>query len=60
MLPLLAACNNASEDLASEDGESVDEIKEICEGSIQVPDQPLSLIMEFENDGGILSILLQG
>ncbi|MFD1030189.1 alpha/beta hydrolase [Metaplanococcus flavidus] len=60
MLLLLAACSGGSEDAVIEEASSMDEITGIWEGSIQVPNQVLSIVVEFEEDGGTLSIPLQG
>lgn len=60
ILLLLAACNNESEDAIIEEASSMEEITGTWEGSIQVPNQPLPIIVKFEEDGGTLSIPLQG
>lgn len=60
MLLLLTACSGDSEDAAIEEASSMEEIAGIWKGSIQVPNQPLAILVEFKNDGGTLSIPLQG
>ena len=59
MLLLLAACNGDNEDTATEEASSMEEITEIWEGSIRVPNQPLPILVEFQEGGGTLSIPLQ-
>lgn len=60
LLVLLAACNEEDEDIAVEEADSMEKISGTWEGSIQVPNQPLPIIVAFEGDGGTLSIPVQG
>lgn len=60
LLFLLAARNGDNEDTATEEASSMEEITGIWEGSIRVPNQPLPILVEFQEDGSTLSIPLQG
>lgn len=55
---LLTACSKEKEE-APEMG-SLENIKGVWEGSINIPDQPLPIIVEFEADKGMISIPIQG
>lgn len=55
---LLTACSKEKEE-APEMG-SLENIKGVWEGSINIPDQPLPIIVEFEADQGMISIPIQG
>lgn len=55
---LLTACSKEKEG-ASEMG-SLKNIEGVWEGSINIPDQPLPIIIEFEADKGTISIPVQG
>ncbi|WP_277587319.1 alpha/beta hydrolase family protein [Psychrobacillus antarcticus] len=54
---LLAACSKEKEE-ASEMG-SLEKIQGVWEGSINVPDQPLPIVVKFETDKGTISIPVQ-
>lgn len=60
LLLLLAACSNDTEEEEIEEASSMEDITGTWEGSIQVPNQPLPIIVKFEEDGGTLSIPVQG
>lgn len=55
---LLAACSKEKEE-ASEMS-SLENIEGVWEGSINIPEQPLPIIVEFEKDKGTISIPVQG
>lgn len=55
---LLTACSKDKEE-ASEVG-SLENIEGVWEGSIHIPNQPLPIIVKFENDNGTISIPVQG
>lgn len=55
---LLTACSKEKEE-ASEMG-SLENIEGFWEGSINIPDQPLPISVEFEADKGMISIPIQG
>lgn len=63
---LLAACSNSNDvetkETASESigGDKMDMLDGYWEGAIQVPDQPLPIIVEFAEESGKLSIPVQG
>ena len=60
LLFLLAACNEEEKDATTEEVNSMEKITGSWEGAIQVPNQPLPILVDFEKDGGTLSIPLQG
>lgn len=55
---LLAACSKEKEE--GSEMESLDNIKGVWEGSINIPNQPLPITVEFEEDKGMISIPVQG
>ncbi|WP_246096847.1 alpha/beta hydrolase family protein [Psychrobacillus soli] len=55
---LLAACSKEKEE-ATEMG-SLESIEGVWEGSINIPEQPLPIVVEFEADKGMISIPVQG
>ncbi|ANU26290.1 alpha/beta hydrolase [Planococcus versutus] len=59
LLLLLAACSEDDKDATTEEANSMEKITGSWEGAIQVPNQPLPILVEFEKDGGTLSIPLQ-
>ena len=60
LLFLLVACSEEDTDVTTEEANSMEKITGSWEGAIQVPNQPLPILVEFEKDGGTLSIPLQG
>ncbi|MDI2587470.1 alpha/beta hydrolase [Psychrobacillus sp. NEAU-3TGS] len=55
---LLAACSKKKEE--GSEMESLENIKGVWEGSINIPNQPLPITVEFEEDKGMISIPVQG
>lgn len=60
LLLLLAACTGDTEDTTTEEADSMEEITGTWEGAIQIPNQPLPIIVKFEEESGTLSIPVQG
>ncbi|WP_416148318.1 alpha/beta hydrolase [Salipaludibacillus sp. HK11] len=61
---LLLACSNDEDTNESasnsEGGATIDTLDGYWEGEILIPDQPLPIILEFENESGAISIPVQG
>lgn len=60
LMILLASCSENTEDAPIEEASSMQKITGTWKGSIQIPNQPLPIFVEFEKDGGTLSIPVQG